>query len=95
MFSKLRLLLAAMLGDSLGRILSGAGLALTTGAVLTPLVAGALDAVASAVGGLPGDLLAIAAMGGIGEGMGIIGSAMLTRVAIKSASVGLKKAASA
>lgn len=94
MFSKLRLLLAAMLGDSLGRILSGAGLALTTGAVMTPLVAGALDAVASAAGGLPGDLLQVAAMGGIGEAMGIIGSAMLTRVAIQSARVGLKKAAS-
>lgn len=93
MFSRLRLLLAALLGDSVARMLAGAGLALTTGAVLVPVLGTALSALSSYVSGVPGDLLQVLALGGFGEATGIIGSALLTSVTIRSAAVGLKKAA--
>lgn len=94
MISALKLLLTSLLGDFIGRILTGAGLALVTGAALIPLVTGALDAAADGMGGVSGNLLAVANMGGLGEAMSIIGSAVLTRATIVSAQVGLKKAAS-
>ncbi|MBN8261019.1 MAG: DUF2523 domain-containing protein [Xanthomonadales bacterium] len=92
MFSALKLLLVSLLGDAAGRVLSGAGLALTTGAVMVPVVSAGLDAVASASGGLGSDLAAVAAMGGVGVALGAIGSAILTRTMINAARVGLKKA---
>lgn len=92
MFSALKTLLVALLGDAAGRVLSGAGLALTTGAVMVPVVSAGLDAVASAAGGLGSDLAAIAAMSGVGVALGSIGSAILTRTTINAARVGLKKA---
>lgn len=91
MFSKLRLLLAAMLGDSIARMLSGAGLALATGAVLVPVLSSALSELGGYMSGLPGGLLQVLALGGFGEALGIIGSALLTSVTIRSASVGLRK----
>lgn len=94
MIGALKLLLANLLGSFIARILTGAGLAVVSGAALIPLVTAALDAAAAGLGGMPGDMLAICNMGGIGEAMSIIGSAMLTRTAINAGKLGLKKAAS-
>lgn len=93
MRSWLATLLRNLLGDSVGRVLSGGGLALATGALMIPLLTTALSAVSSAFGGITGDILDVALMFGTGEGLSIIGSAMLTRVTINSAAVGLRKAA--
>ena len=94
MIGAIKLLLANLLGSFIARILTGAGLAITTGAVLMPVVTTALDAAAGAMGGMPGDMLAVLNLGGVGEALSIIGSAMLTRTAISAGKVGLKKVAS-
>lgn len=70
-----------------------AGLSLVSAAVLIPLVTGALDMAASAMSGVPGDMLSVINLFGFGEALSILGSAMLTRVTIASATVGVKKAA--
>ena len=95
MISALKLLLGSLLGNFIARILTGAGLTIVTGAVLVPVVTTALDAAASTLGGVPGDILGVVNLGGLGECMSIIGSAMLTRTTINAGRVGLKKAASA
>lgn len=95
MISAIKLLLASLLGDLVGRVLTGAGLALVTGAALIPIVTTAMDAAAAALGGMPGNMLAVANLGGIGEGLSIVGAAVITRVGIGAATVGLKKAAGA
>lgn len=94
MIGAIKLLLANLLGSFIARILTGAGLAITTGAVLMPVVTTALDAAASYMGGMAGDMLAVCNLGGAGEAMSIIGSAMLTRTAITAGKVGIKKVAS-
>ncbi len=43
--------------------------------------------------GVPGDMLSVINLFGFGEALSILGSAMLTRVTIASATVGVKKAA--
>lgn len=92
MFSRLRALFAALFGEGIARMLSGAGLALTTGMVLTPMMTGGLQAAASAIGGVPADILNVALLGGLGSVMSIVGTAMVTRIAVSSATIGLKKA---
>lgn len=95
MRSWLSTLLKNLFGDSIARVLGGAGLSLVSAAVLIPLVTTMLNEAASAMGGMPGDMLSIVALFGFGEAMSIIGSAMLTRLAIQSTSVGIKRAANA
>lgn len=92
MFKNLRLLLEKLFGDSIARMLQGAGLSLATTAALLPLLTTALNLAASRLGGMPGDVLALVGLSGVGEALSIIGSAMLTRFAMGAASVGLKKA---
>lgn len=93
MLKWLSLLLKNLLGDGVGRVLSGAGLSLVTGAVALPLITTALNAAASAVGGIGGDVLNVALLFGFGEALSVMGTAMLTRAAMVSARVGLKRAA--
>jgi len=45
------------------------------------------------VGGITGDLASLALLSGVGEGMSIVGSAVVARMSIASASVGIGKAA--
>lgn len=94
MFKSLRLLLENLFGDSVARMLQGAGLSLATTAALLPLLTGALSLAASKLGGLPGDVLSLVGLSGVGEALSIIGSAMLTRFAMGAASVGIRKASS-
>lgn len=89
----LGILLANLVGSSVARLLTGAGLGLVTFAALTPLVLSALNAVNNAAAGIPSDLAAILLKSGIGVAMSAIGSAILTRMAIEAAKVSLAKAA--
>lgn len=86
-------LLASMLGSGVARLLTGAGLALTTFAALTPLVLSALNAGANAFQGIGGATLDIMLLSGLGIGLSAIGSAMLTRIAITAGRVFLSRAA--
>lgn len=92
MRSWLTTLLRNLFGDSVARVLGGAGISVVTGAVLMPLVITALNAASSAVAGIGGDILQVMLLAGVGECMSIIGSAMLTRMALNSTRLGLKKA---
>lgn len=92
MRSWLATLLKNLFGDSVARVLGGAGLSLATAALLLPAITSALNAAASGINGIPSDVLNVALLFGFGEAMSLIGSAMLTRVAMNSTRLGLKKA---
>ncbi len=93
MLSWFKTLMTALLGQSIARGLTGAGLALTVGALLTPVVTGGLNTVVSYAGNIPSNILQVMLLGGFGEVLSIVGTAMVTRVAMQSTSIGLKKAA--
>lgn len=93
MFSWLSTLLKGLLGESVARMLTGAGLSVVSYAAILPIVMAALNAAAAAFRGINADALNLILLFGIGEAISAIGAAMLTRMAISSASVGLKKAA--
>lgn len=82
-----------LFGEGIARALGGAGLTLATGAVIIPVVTGALNLAAQAVGGMPGDMLAVCLLGGLGEAISFLGSAMLTRIGMNATRVGIKRAA--
>lgn len=85
----LKELLRNLVGDSIATALMGGGLALVSYAALSTMLVGALDAAAAGFGGLPGDMLSVLLLGGAGEILSILGTAMLTRLAITSASLGI------
>jgi len=85
-------LLRNLFGDAVARIFGGAGLALVTSAVMIPVVTTALNQAAAAFGGIPADILNVVLLFGFGEAMSIIGAAMLTRLAVQSANVGVRRA---
>lgn len=89
----MRALLQSLFGNSLARILSGAGLSVVSYAALVPVVLAGLNLAAAKVGGIAGDLASLALLSGVGEGMSIVGSAAIARMSIASASVGIGKAA--
>ena len=93
MRSWLATLLKNLFGESIARALGGAGLSLATAALLLPAITTGLNLAASAVGGMTGNILNVALLFGFGEAMTIVGTAMLTRVALNSGKLGLKKAA--
>jgi len=92
MLKRLYLLLENLLGSSVAKMLAGAGVSLVSYAALAGVVMGALNAAAAAVGGMPAALYQVAMMSGIGYAISIIGAAIMTRVALNSASLGFKKA---
>ena len=89
----MKALLQSLFGDSIARMLSGAGLSVISMAALMPIVLTALNLVSSHINGMSGDLASLALLSGLGEGLSIIGSAIMARMAISSASVGIGKAA--
>lgn len=93
MLKWLSILLKNLFGEAGARVLGGAGLSLVTGAVALPLITTALNAAASAIGGIGGDVLNVALLFGFGEALSIMGTAMLTRAAMGATRAGLKRAA--
>ena len=87
-------LLTSLLGSAAARVLTGAGLGLVTFAGLTPVVLSALNLLRDKVGGMTGEIAQLCLLSGIGVGLSMIGSAIMTRVAIEAGKVALKKAAS-
>ncbi|AVY66703.1 MULTISPECIES: DUF2523 family protein [Xanthomonas translucens group] len=88
----MKALLQSLFGDALARILSGAGLSVISYAAITPVVLGALNLVATRINGLAADVASLALMSGTGEAMTIVGSAIMARMAINAAGVGVGKA---
>lgn len=93
MLRSLFLLLEGLLGSSLARILTGAGLSLVSFAGLTVAVTTALNVAMSYINGIPGDVLQFACLMGLGPALSIIGAALLTRAGMSAATLGIKKAA--
>jgi len=85
--------LTSLLGNSLARVLTGAGIGLVTGATLLPIVKSALNLIVSKFGGIPGDMANVILLSGFGEGLSLIGSAIVTRVGIDAAKVAVAKGA--
>lgn len=71
----------------LNGLLSGAGIGVVVLAGMATMVTELLDKATDMLGGLTGDILDIALLAGIDTGLSMIGSAMLTRVALNQASV--------
>ncbi|TGW16555.1 DUF2523 domain-containing protein [Stenotrophomonas maltophilia] len=86
--------LVQLLGNSLARVLTGAGLGLATGAALLPLVKTALNKIPQLFGGIAGDLANLMLMAGFGESITMVGSAIVTKVVIDAGKVAVQKAAS-
>lgn len=87
-------LLTSLLGSGLARVLTGAGLGLATFAALTPLVLSALNVGAQRFSGIASTVLNIMLLSGLGVGLSMVGSAIMTRVAIEAARVSLQKMSS-
>lgn len=85
-------LLKNLFGDSIARVLGGAGLSLVSAAVLIPIVTTLLNQAASAFASVDGGMLQVICLFGFGEAISILGSAMLSRLAIDSTRIGIKKA---
>jgi len=85
------LFLSKLLGNSGARVLTGAGLGVVSFATMMPLAVGMLNAVNSSMSGLPSDVAALLGLAGFGPAMSMIGSAVLTRVALDSASLSIAK----
>lgn len=88
----MKALLQSLFGDSIARMLSGAGLSVVSMAALMPVVLTALNLVATRINGMSADLASLALLSGLGEGMSIVGSAIMARMAISSTSLGIGKA---
>ncbi len=91
----MKALLQSLFGDSLARILGGAGLSVISYAAMVPVILGALNLISSHVNGLAADVASLALLSGMGEAMSIIGSAIMARMAVVAAGAGIGKAASA
>lgn len=76
-----------LFGSALARVLTGAGLALGTYAVLEPLLNHALALVISSFGGLLPEMAAIIWIAGVGEAVAALSSAMTARMAVQAAMV--------
>lgn len=87
-------LLTNLFGGLVGTMLVGGGMALTTYAVSKPLIMSGLDEAAQMFGGMPGDILQVALIAGLGEVLTIIGSGIATRLGVQAARVALRRARS-
>jgi hypothetical protein len=84
-----------LIGQFVVRALAGAGLAFISYQGLSGYVEGFLAAWASSVNNLPGNLVQILLLAGLGEAIDIIGSAMLSVAAIKMATAAFRVGAAA
>lgn len=84
LFAVLMTVMKWTLGSFIARILTGAGMAVATYAVLTPLILSALELAAQS---LQSDILVLARIAGVGDALSIIGSAMLTRISLVAGAV--------
>ncbi|QDS16168.1 DUF2523 domain-containing protein [Xanthomonas arboricola] len=84
-------LLTQLLGSAVARIATGAGIGLVTVAALTPVILSALNQAATRFSGIPSAVANIMLLSGMGVGMSMVGSAILTRVAIEAGKISLQR----
>lgn len=75
--------LVVAMASLIARVMIGAGLAFVTYQAIDGYVEGFLNETTSGLSGLPADMLALLTMAGLPSALEILGSAMLTVVAVK------------
>lgn len=80
-----------ILGGLISRALVGAGLTLVGYVAFVPILENGLSLINSALAGMAADMFNILMLGGLGEVLSIIGSAMLTRVSLLAGLAGLAR----
>lgn len=78
-------LVAWAMSGAVARLMVGAGLSLVVFSGLALGVEALLGQAATGFGGMPGDIVQIAKLSGVGVALSIIGSALLSRVALMTA----------
>lgn len=91
MLRSLKLFLKGLFGGAIANLLIGGGMAVVSFAALKLAIEGGLTVVQSYVGGLPSDIFGVVMLLGFGDALSMIGSALLVRAAIASASVGIAR----
>lgn len=91
MLRSLKLFLKGLFGGAIANLLVGGGLALVSFTGLKLAIEAALAVVQSYVGGLSSDIFGVVMLLGMGDALSMIGSALLVRAAIASASVGISR----
>lgn len=76
--------LESAVGPLAKRVLSSLGLGFLSYSAVTLVMQQAIDFAKTHYQGLPADVLALAGLSGIGEGLGIIASAMIFRVSFNA-----------
>lgn len=80
-----------VLGGFIARTLVGAGLTIVGYVAFVPLLEYGLDQLNSALGGMAADVLNVLLLGGLGEIITIIGSAMMTKISLLAGLAGLAR----
>lgn len=93
MLSRIFAWLAAYFGAGVARLLTGAGLGIATFAGLSLAVSTALNVVIAYFGDLPGTMAQIVLLSGFANAINMIGTAILTRLALTSGALSLRKVA--
>jgi hypothetical protein len=78
----------------LARVLVGAGLVLVSAVWIGGAVEGLLDDAAASIGGATGAIVQLMALGGAGQALSIVGSAIVGRAALVAAQTFVKAATS-
>lgn len=77
--------LAWAMSGMVANLLVGAGLTLVVYSGVVVGVTALLDSAATGLGGMPGAVIELAKLSGVGEAISILGSALLTRVGLTMA----------
>lgn len=93
MLSRIFTWLAAYFGASIARVLTGAGLGIATFAGLSAVVLTALNLIVSYFAGLPVALAQVVLLGGFATVLNMLGGAILTRLALTSGALSIRKVA--
>lgn len=80
-----------VLGGFIARTLVGAGLTLVGYVAFIPLLEYGLDQLNWALGGIAADVLNVLLLGGLGDIITIIGSAMMTKISLLAGLAGLAR----
>lgn len=86
--------LGVIASSFLARVLVGAGLTLVSAVWIGGAVETALGYVADAWGGMPGSVVQLLALGGVGQALSIVGAAMVGRAGLVAAQTFVRVASS-
>lgn len=80
-----------VIGGLISRTLVGAGLTIVGYVAFVPLLENGLSMINSALAGMAADMFNVLMLGGLGEVLSVIGSALLTRISLLAGLAGLAR----